>query len=96
MAGKVQQQQIIGPPVGEELLHCQVDLVGWLVQQGAHLEAADLGIAQHAGQRLGVAGGGAQLPQPRVGVVVAGDDQGAARAVHRAVTGFRGGAATRR
>lgn len=75
VARHVQEQQVIGPAVGEELLDRQVDLVRGLVEQRANLEATDRGVAQHPRERLGIAGGRAQPPQARVVVVGAGDDQ---------------------
>ena len=51
MTGEVQQQQIIGLAVGEELLHRQVHLVSGLIEQGAHLEIADDRITQYRRKR---------------------------------------------
>ena len=97
MAGEVHQQQVIGVAVGgEELRDCLIDLESGRVEKRPHLEPADVGVSEHPGERLGVLRRRTQPPQPRVAVVVAGDDQGAARAVHRTVTGLCGDGATRR
>jgi hypothetical protein len=70
MAGEVQQQQIVPVAIGEERGDAPPDraLVG--VQEQPHVEAADRGIAQHPGERLGVVARRPQLGQ--LGIVVPG------------------------
>jgi len=53
VAGEVHQQQVIGGAVDEELLDRLGDHVRRLVEHGAHLEAADVRVAQHPRQCVG-------------------------------------------
>ena len=65
MAREVQEQEVVGPAVGEEFLDVLPDDVLGLVEQRAHVEIADLGIPEHPGQRFGIVGRGAQPAKPR-------------------------------
>ena len=75
VAGQVDQQHVVGAPVGEEVLDCEPDLLGLLVDHRCHREAADVGVGQQVAQLCGVTRRGTQPPQGRVDVVRDGDDQ---------------------
>ena len=75
VAGQVDQEQVVGAPVGEEVLDREPDLLRLLVDHRGDREAADLGIGQQVAQVCGVAGGCTQPPQRRVDVVGDSDHQ---------------------
>jgi hypothetical protein len=81
--GEVQQQQVVGPGVGEEALDGSLDLLGRAVDQLLHIEATDRPVAEHAGQRVDVAARRPQLREPGVGVRRGGDEQRPAPAARR-------------
>ena len=56
MAGEVEHQQILGRPVGEEVLDGEPDLLRRRVVQDLHLEAADRRVREHLRQRGRVLG----------------------------------------
>jgi hypothetical protein len=78
----VEQQHVVGPPLGEQVLDPPPDDVRGLVARHVHLEVTDLGVVQHRGQGLRIRRRREQVPQPLVFVLVARDDQGLSLAVH--------------
>jgi hypothetical protein len=81
VTGEVQQEYVVRPAVGEQVLDVRTDDVRRLVAHHAHVEAADLWVAQHTAQRVGVRPRREQVPQSFVLVLVVGDDQGPALSV---------------
>jgi hypothetical protein len=91
----MQQQEIIGASVGEELLDREVHFVRRPIEQRAHVEVPDFWILQDRGQRSRVARGSTQLLHARIAVGVARDDEGATDLSH-GVRKPRDASATRR
>src|ERR1700722_12642244 len=58
-----------------------------LIAHDLHVEIADLRVAEHSGERLGVRGGRDQVPQALLLVLVAGHDEGLALAAHQLAPG---------
>ncbi len=82
MTGVVEEQQVSGSAVREELLHGFTDDVPRLVEHRVDAEVPDQRVFEHPGERVGVATGRAQAAQARVLELVAGHDQRLAPAVH--------------
>ena len=75
VAGQVDEQQVVGAPVGQEVLDGQADLLGLLVDHRCDREAADVRVGQQVAQLRGVARWGTQPPQGRVDVIRDRDHQ---------------------
>ena len=71
----MEQEQVVASAVPEELRELAAHHMVRLVEGDIDLEVADLGIAEHAGELLGIAGGSAERAQLRILVVVGRDDQ---------------------
>ena len=78
----MEQQHVVRPTVGEQVLDLRLDNVCRFVAYHVHVEAADLRVAEHPGQRLRVRRGSEQMPQPLVVILIAGHDQGPTLTVH--------------
>ena len=75
VAGEVQEQQVVARALGEERGDPAAQRGLRLVDSEVDLEVADLGVVQHARERLGVGRRRAQAAQLRVVVAATGDDQ---------------------
>ena len=96
VAGQVDQQQVSGAAVGQEVLDGQADLLGRLVDHGGDGEAADARVGQDLRQVGGVPGRGPQPAQPGIGVRAGRHHQGQPVPGRRVRRRGRGGRARHR
>ena len=82
MTRKMQQQHVIGSALREQLFDLRLDDMRGLVTHHLNGEIADLRVAEHPPERLGVRRRGEQVPQCLLLVLVVGDDQGVPLAAH--------------
>jgi len=87
---EVEQQQVIGLAVREEVLDAPAHDMRRLVVHHLHVEVADVLVPQDLRQRFGVGSRRPQAAQPRILVLVAGDDERAAPAGHDLLLGVPG------
>jgi hypothetical protein len=76
MTGEMQQQQIVRSALRKQVLDLPLDDMRGFVPHYLHGKAADLGIAEHPAERLGIGARGQQVAQRLLLVLVVGDDQG--------------------
>jgi hypothetical protein len=86
MAGKMQQEHVIRPTFQEQLFDLRLDDMCGLVTDYLYSELANLRVAEHSPERLGVGPGGQQVTQCLLLVLIAGNDQGFPLAAHGAAS----------
>ena len=83
MTGEMHQQHVVWPAFREQFLDMRLNDMRRLVAHHLHGEVADLRIAEHPPERLGVRRRRQQVPQCLLVVFVVGDDHGFPLPVHR-------------
>ncbi len=82
VAREVQQHQVLRLALGEQVLDVTTHDVGGLVVHDLDVEAAELLVAQDIRQGFRICRRRPEAAQPGIVVLIAGDDQGSALAVH--------------